>query len=80
MIQPITCQPLGIYRNAETLRRCRRVAMSSNPSWVTLSFQTDRSPCPLLTVSLETKQARELLDYLRDWLNGEGDESKGGGI
>lgn len=78
MLCPIVCTPLGIYRNAETLRRCNRAAVSNTPNTVTLSFQTNRSPCPLLIVDLEAAQARELMEYLHHWFRGELDPSEGG--
>lgn len=68
-LHPVVVQPLGIYRNADTLRRCRNVFLSSTLSWVTMSFQTERSPCPLLTVGLEVGQVRELRDYLTGFLD-----------
>jgi hypothetical protein len=64
------CQPLGVYRNCEMLRRVRNVAVTAVPTWVTLAFQTDRSVCPLLTVSIGKQQALELRDYLNDFLAG----------
>lgn len=79
MLSSVVVQPLGLYRNADTLRSVRTVEVTCTLSWVNLYLKSSRSPCTLLAISLETAQARELRDFLTAFLKGDFGDEEGGG-